>query len=88
MEKLDSKFIVVRHATCPERDSAPATLGLTNMAGTVYWDPPSTAKLSVKISRFLIPRIIFKAIVQSEFYDFTLASVIKNDVCSTTQGKR
>ncbi|KAL5009627.1 hypothetical protein ScPMuIL_011932, partial [Solemya velum] len=34
MEKLDNKWIVVSDSTaCPERESAPATLGLTNMAG-------------------------------------------------------
>lgn len=33
MEKLDSKWILVETHNCPERDSSPATLGLTNMAG-------------------------------------------------------
>ncbi|XP_014790759.1 glutamate receptor ionotropic, NMDA 1 isoform X1 [Octopus bimaculoides] len=33
MEDLDSKWILVESHNCPERDSSPATLGLTNMAG-------------------------------------------------------
>ena len=34
MEKLDNNFILVNsESSCPESNSAPATLGLTNMAG-------------------------------------------------------
>ena len=33
MEDLDGKWILVKDTQCPEKDTAPATLGLTNMAG-------------------------------------------------------
>ncbi len=33
MEQLDGKWILVKDTKCPEKDSSPATLGLTNMAG-------------------------------------------------------
>lgn len=33
MEKLDGKWILVKDTKCPEKDTSPATLGLTNMAG-------------------------------------------------------
>lgn len=34
MENLDSKWILIESTDCPERENTPATLGLTNMAGT------------------------------------------------------
>ena len=33
MEKLDGRWILVKDAKCPEKNTSPATLGLTNMAG-------------------------------------------------------
>lgn len=33
MEQLDNKWILVKDTKCPEKDTSPATLGLTNMAG-------------------------------------------------------
>ncbi len=33
MEQLDGKWILVKDTKCPEKDTSPATLGLTNMAG-------------------------------------------------------
>lgn len=33
MENLDRKWILVKDTKCPEKDTSPATLGLTNMAG-------------------------------------------------------
>ena len=33
MEQLDGRWILVKDAKCPEKDTSPATLGLTNMAG-------------------------------------------------------
>ena len=33
MEGLDGKWIQVDDTKCPEKDTSPATLGLTNMAG-------------------------------------------------------
>ena len=35
MEGLDGKWIQVDDTKCPEKDTSPATLGLTNMAGKV-----------------------------------------------------
>ena len=36
MEQLDNKWILVKDTKCPEKDTSPATLGLTNMAGMVF----------------------------------------------------
>ena len=33
MEDLDGKWILAKDTACPEKDTSPATLGLTNMAG-------------------------------------------------------
>ena len=33
MEELDNRWILVKDTMCPEKDTSPATLGLTNMAG-------------------------------------------------------
>ncbi|KAI0233221.1 Glutamate [NMDA] receptor subunit 1 [Lamellibrachia satsuma] len=33
MEQLDGRWILVKDAKCPEKNTSPATLGLTNMAG-------------------------------------------------------
>jgi len=33
MEELDGRWILVKDTKCPEKDTSPATLGLTNMAG-------------------------------------------------------
>lgn len=34
MEDLDGKWILAKDTACPEKDTSPATLGLTNMAGS------------------------------------------------------
>ena len=33
MEQLDGKWVLVKDTNCPDKENAPATLGLTNMAG-------------------------------------------------------
>ena len=33
MEELEGKWILLKDNKCPEKDTSPATLGLTNMAG-------------------------------------------------------
>ena len=38
MEKLDAKYILVNDGKCPEKDMSPATLGLTNMAGSYCYN--------------------------------------------------
>lgn len=35
MEDLDNKWILEGRNDCPEKDTTPATLGLTNMASTL-----------------------------------------------------
>ena len=35
MENLDRKWILVKDTKCPDKDTSPATLGLTNMAGRI-----------------------------------------------------
>ena len=48
MEQLDGKWILVKDTKCPEKDTSPATLGLTNMAGEP--SPPTPTHYSSVIT--------------------------------------